>query len=72
MTTRQAARMSALIFGAGANACNMAELARVTRIPAPTLARYKARPDMIPIGKLRVIAEARKIPEEDLAKLLRR
>lgn len=62
----------ALLFGeTEMTRCDFASLSRATGIPVSTLRRYKDHPELIPFGRVRVIAKAQALNEEEALTLLR-
>ena len=60
-----------LIFGKPGSTINVADIARATGIPHTTLARYKARPELITLGRLRIILRERELTDSQIAQLIR-
>ncbi len=70
MTTNRA-RISSLIFGAGATASGVRELARLTGRSPSTVSRWRKTPDHIPLGDLQIILKARGADIETMVRILK-
>lgn len=68
---KSSAKTSAALFGAGATACNLSELARATGLPVSTLSRYKRQPEKMPLSALRMIARARGLQPEEIERIIK-
>ena len=66
----RAAQLSALIFGVGSTAASLSQLSKDTGIPASTLSEYRNQPEKIPLGRLRQILKARRVPVDEVIKVL--
>lgn len=60
-----------LIFGRPGSSINVADIARATGIPQTTLGRYKERPELITLGRLRIILRERELTDSQIAKLIK-
>ncbi len=69
--TRNRARMSSLIFGAGATAAGVRELARLTGRSPSTICRWRRNPDNIPLKDLQIILKARGVEIETMVRILK-
>lgn len=69
--TSNRARISSLIFGAGATASGVRELARLTGRSASTVCRWRRNPDNIPLKDLQIILKARGADIETMARILK-
>lgn len=62
---------SELIFGSQYTRGRDADLARATGVSVSTLRRWRADPDKIPSGKLRIILRIRRVPDDMRLRLLK-
>lgn len=69
--TSNRARISSLIFGAGATASGVRELARLTGRSPSTVSRWRKTPDHIPLKDLQIILKARGADIETMARILK-
>lgn len=62
---------SEILFGTRLAPVSKKELSKLTGISVATLNRWQGNPDMIPLGKLRVLCRVRNVSEETVAKILK-
>lgn len=60
-----------VIFGKPGSSINVADIARATGIPATTLNRYKKRPELITLGRLRIMLRDRELTDSQIVKLIK-
>lgn len=71
MTKKQAQRVAEVLFrNCRGTRCDFTTLSRRTGIPQSTLYRYRDNPDMMPFGRVLVIAEAMQLTAEESAYLI--
>lgn len=65
------AEMRRILFGTDKRPTNLTKMAKETKIPPSTLARYKKHPSMIPLEKLRKIVRWNGLDEKQIGELFR-
>ena len=66
MSAEQERRVGEILFREQRGTkCDFPTLSRITGIPVTTLKRYKRQPDMIPYGRLVVIAKAMRLTPQE-------
>ena len=62
---------SEILFGTRLAPVSKKELSRLTGISVATLNRWQGNPDMIPLGKLKVLCRVRNVSDETVAKIMK-
>ena len=62
---------SEILFGTRLAPVSKKELSKLTGISVATLNRWQGNPDMIPLGKLRLLCRVRNVSEETAGKILK-
>ena len=71
MTAAQEKRIEEVLFRESRGTrCDIPTLSRMTGIPVTTLKRYKRQPEMIPYGRLIVIAKAMRLTPQESGYLI--
>lgn len=62
---------SEILFGTRLAPVSKKELSKLTGISVATLNRWQGNPDMIPLGKLRLLCRVRNVSVEQAGKILK-